>query len=146
MQNAKFEKLTRNWQTGGWYMSQKWRKTQLRGACGLYVSELLLSVLQSTLQRHWSFSVLATIVRIVLMCYLNLESSSISPMQTWRSCSPKHQNRSPKILDPIKGLSYIKSKSNFCCSRSWTYFIMVWRTVIILSFFCHFLLRSAGAV
>lgn len=37
------------------------------------IANLLLSVLQSSLQRSWSFSGLATIVRIVLMYYLNLE-------------------------------------------------------------------------
>ena len=37
------------------------------------IANLLLSVLQSSLQRRWSFSVLVTIVRIVLMYYLNLE-------------------------------------------------------------------------
>lgn len=37
------------------------------------IANLLLSVLQSKLQRHWSFSGLATMVRIVLMYYLNLE-------------------------------------------------------------------------
>ena len=37
------------------------------------IANLLLSVLQSTLQRRWSFLGLATIVRIVLMYYLNLE-------------------------------------------------------------------------
>ena len=37
------------------------------------IAILLLSVLQRTLQRRWSFSGLATIVRIVLMYYLNLE-------------------------------------------------------------------------
>ena len=37
------------------------------------IANLLLSVLQSTLNRRWSFSGLATIVRIVLMYYLNLE-------------------------------------------------------------------------
>ena len=37
------------------------------------IANLLLSVLQRTLQRRWSFSGLATIVRIVLMYYLNLE-------------------------------------------------------------------------
>ena len=37
------------------------------------IANLLLSVLQSTLKRRWSFSGLATIVRIVLMYYLNLE-------------------------------------------------------------------------
>ena len=37
------------------------------------IANLLLSVLQSTLQRHWSFSGLATMLRIVLMYYLHLE-------------------------------------------------------------------------
>ena len=37
------------------------------------IANMLLSVLQSTLQRRWSFSGLATIVRIVLIYYLNLE-------------------------------------------------------------------------
>ena len=37
------------------------------------IANLLLSVLQSKLSRRWSFSGLATIVRIVLMYYLNLE-------------------------------------------------------------------------
>ena len=37
------------------------------------IANLLLSVLQSRLKRRWSFSGLATIVRIVLMYYLNLE-------------------------------------------------------------------------
>lgn len=37
------------------------------------IANLLLSILQSTLQRHWSFSGLATMVRIVLMYYLHLE-------------------------------------------------------------------------
>lgn len=37
------------------------------------IANLLLSVLQSKLERRWSFSGLATIIRIVLMYYLNLE-------------------------------------------------------------------------
>ena len=37
------------------------------------IANLLLSLLQSTLKRRWSFSGLDTIVRIVLMYYLNLE-------------------------------------------------------------------------
>lgn len=43
------------------------------------IANLLLSVLQSTLQRHWSFSGLATMVRIVLMYYLHLEKSLNQP-------------------------------------------------------------------
>ncbi len=39
------------------------------------IANLLLSVLQNTLQRRWSFSGLATMVRIVMMYYLNLEYS-----------------------------------------------------------------------
>jgi len=38
------------------------------------IANLLLSLLQSSLQRHWSFSGLATMVRIMLMYYINLES------------------------------------------------------------------------
>lgn len=41
--------------------------------CVTLIANLLISVLQSTLNRRWSFSGLATIVRIVLMYYLNLE-------------------------------------------------------------------------
>lgn len=37
------------------------------------IANLLLSVLKSKLKRRWSFSGLATIVRIVMMYYLNLE-------------------------------------------------------------------------
>ena len=37
------------------------------------IANLLLSLLQSSLQRRWSFSGLATIMRIVLMYYLHLE-------------------------------------------------------------------------
>ena len=43
------------------------------------IANLLLSVLQSTLKRHWSFSGLATIVRIMLMYYINLEKFLNNP-------------------------------------------------------------------
>ena len=38
------------------------------------IANLLLSLLQSSLSRPWSFSGLATMVRIVMMYYLNLET------------------------------------------------------------------------
>ena len=38
------------------------------------IANLLLSLLQSSLERNWSFSGLATMVRIVLMYYLNLHT------------------------------------------------------------------------
>ena len=43
------------------------------------IANLLLSLLQSTLKRHWSFSGLATIVRIMLMYYINLEKFLNNP-------------------------------------------------------------------
>ena len=43
------------------------------------IANLLLSILQSTLKRHWSFSGLATIVRIMLMYYINLEKFLNNP-------------------------------------------------------------------
>ncbi len=39
-----------------------------------FIANLLLSLLQSSLSRPWSFSGLATMVRIVMMYYLNLET------------------------------------------------------------------------
>ena len=38
------------------------------------IANLLLSLLQSSLERRWSFSGLATMVRIVLMEYLNMDT------------------------------------------------------------------------
>lgn len=38
------------------------------------IANLLLSILQNSIKRKWSFSGLATIVRIILMYYINLES------------------------------------------------------------------------
>lgn len=38
------------------------------------IANLLISLLQSSLERRWSFSGLATMLRIVLMYYLNIQS------------------------------------------------------------------------
>ena len=38
------------------------------------IANLLISLLQSSLERKWGFSGLATMVRIVLMYYLNLQT------------------------------------------------------------------------
>ena len=37
------------------------------------IANLLISLLQNSLERNWSFSRLATMVRIVLMYYLNMQ-------------------------------------------------------------------------
>ena len=38
------------------------------------IANMLLSLLQSSLERSWSFSGLATMIRIVLMYYLNMQT------------------------------------------------------------------------
>ena len=43
------------------------------------IANLLLSILQNSVKRKWSFSGLATIVRIILMYYLNLENFLNTP-------------------------------------------------------------------
>ena len=48
------------------------------------IANLLLSVLQSKIERRWSFSGLATIVRIMLMYYLNLEKLLNQPDADWK--------------------------------------------------------------
>lgn len=48
------------------------------------IANLLLSLLQSSLERHWSFSGLATMVRIVLMYYLNMQTFFNKPDEDLR--------------------------------------------------------------
>lgn len=48
------------------------------------IANLLLTVLQRKLQRKWSFSGLATMVRIVLMYYLNLKTLFESPEKDYK--------------------------------------------------------------
>lgn len=38
------------------------------------MANLLFSLLQNSLQKQWSFSGLVTIIRIILMYYINLEN------------------------------------------------------------------------
>ena len=48
------------------------------------IANLLLSILQCGLERHWSFSGLATMVRIVLMYYLNMQTFFNKPDEDLR--------------------------------------------------------------
>ena len=41
------------------------------------ITNLLLSLLQSSLERRWNFSGLATMARIIMMEYLNMDTFSI---------------------------------------------------------------------
>lgn len=63
------------------------------------IANLLLSVLQSTLQRRWSFSGLATIVRIVLMYYLNLEKFLNQPDADLKNMLAEASESPPEVLE-----------------------------------------------
>ena len=63
------------------------------------IANLLLSVLQSTLNRHWSFSGLATIVRIVLMYYLNLEKFLNQPDADLKIMLAEASESPPEVLE-----------------------------------------------
>ena len=63
------------------------------------IANLLLSVLQSTLNRHWSFSGLATIVRIVLMYYLNLEKFLNQPDADLKIMLAETSESPPEVPD-----------------------------------------------
>ena len=63
------------------------------------IVNLLLSVLQSTLNRHWSFSGLATIVRIVLLYYLNLEKFLNQPDADLKIMLAEASESPPDLLE-----------------------------------------------
>ncbi len=75
------------------------------------IANLLISVLQSKLERRWSFSGLATIVRIVLMYYLNLENFLNQPDADLKSIlaeaseSPPVAHKSTEGACPIQKVS-----------------------------------------
>ena len=64
-----------------------------------FIANMLLSVLQSTLQRRWSFSGLATIVRIVLMYYLNLEKFLNQPDADLKNMLAEASESPPEVLE-----------------------------------------------
>ena len=63
------------------------------------IANLLISVLQSTLNRRWSFSGLATIVRIVLMYYLNLEKFLNQPDADLKNMLAEASESPPEVLE-----------------------------------------------
>ena len=75
------------------------------------IANLLLSLLQTTLKRRWSFSGLATIVRIMLMYYINLEKFLNNPyrdleiMLTEATESPPESRKYDKGAYPIQNES-----------------------------------------
>ena len=68
------------------------------------IANLLLSVFQSSLERHWSFSGLATMVRIVLMYYINLQSFFNAPDADLRKLLAEAAESPPKEEKKSRGL------------------------------------------
>lgn len=60
------------------------------------IANLLLMVLQRRLQRNWSFSNLATMVRIMLMYYVNFYSFFEQPEKDWLSVLEARENPPPE--------------------------------------------------
>lgn len=69
------------------------------------IANLLLSVFQSSLTRQWSFSGLATMVRIVMMYYLNLEKFFNQPDADLKIMLEQASESPPDTAEmPIRGL------------------------------------------
>ena len=56
------------------------------------IANLLLMVLQKRIKRNWSFSNLATMVRIMLMYYINCYSFFEHPEKDWLNILDTHDN------------------------------------------------------
>lgn len=65
------------------------------------IANLLLMVLQCRLNRHWSFSGLATIVRLTLMYYVDIYSLLNNPEKDWQSLleQPPEAPPEPSLFD-----------------------------------------------
>ena len=63
------------------------------------IANLLLSLLQSSLERHWSFSGLATMIRLVLMYYLNLEKFFNQPDADLKILLAQASEAPPEVIE-----------------------------------------------
>ena len=61
------------------------------------IANLLLMVMQKRLTRSWSFSGLATLVRIVLMYYVDFYSLFNNPEKDWENMRIKEENPPPQL-------------------------------------------------
>ena len=61
------------------------------------IANLLLMVLQKRLTRSWSFSGLATLVRIVLMYYVDFYSLFNNPEKDWENMKVLDENPPPQV-------------------------------------------------
>ena len=61
------------------------------------IANLLLMILQKRLTRSWSFSGLATLVRIVLMYYVDFYSLFNNPEKDWENMKVLDENPPPQL-------------------------------------------------
>ncbi len=61
------------------------------------IANLLLMVMQKRLTRRWSFSGLATLVRIVLMYYVDFYSLFNNPEKDWENMKSLDENPPPQL-------------------------------------------------
>ena len=77
----------------------------------ILIANLLLMVMQSRLKRHWSFSGLATMVRLILMYYIDLYSLMNQPDKDWQQLLSEASNDPPEpTLFDKGGLGNQKNK------------------------------------
>ena len=70
------------------------------------IANLLLSVLQSSLQRSWSFTDLATIVRITLMYYINMEKLFNNPYKDLEKMLAESLESPPENIENLQEGAY----------------------------------------
>lgn len=63
------------------------------------IANLLMTLLQQSLKHRWSFSGLATMVRIVLMYYINLDSFLESPDEDMKRMLEECAESPPELGD-----------------------------------------------
>ena len=61
------------------------------------MANLLLMVIQKRVKRIWSFSGLATMVRIMLMYYVNLYTSLEEPEKDWAKLLEEQEDPPPQL-------------------------------------------------
>lgn len=77
----------------------------------ILIANLLLMVMQSRLKRHWSFSGLATMARLILMYYIDLYSLMNQPDKDWQQLLSEASNDPPEpTLFDKGGLGNQKNK------------------------------------
>lgn len=67
----------------------------------VFLANLLITIVQRRIKRSWSFSGLATMIRIVLMYYINMESFFEQPENDWKKYFSKHGISPPQCEENV---------------------------------------------